>query len=469
MTDKNGTISYKDAISMVEEAITDRILDIERSQWSLIKGIATEDVSGPTLDALKRVAPSLRELASSNPWHIRGVNLRNAYVFGRGVNFVGVEKPRFKSLLENPQNKSALFGVDAYSVANMASFCTGNFFVLKKVDRFIVVPIEQISNFSTNPDDPSDIWYIKRSWSTNGKDSEVWYPTATHKNDSPGKLVKDIQFGGRSEPVSPDGEFYIRRSNRQDGWTWGVPDSLGAVIWTAAYSAYLHDNAVLVKALSKIAWKLTSTTASGAQSSAVTVRDSGGSVGGVASLANGTQLQGVGVPSSQVDMGNGQPLIAAAAATFGVPVIALLSSPGESGGSYGSAQTLDEPTLKTMTGLQSSWADFYSPILEGLGAKGAHIEFPAIQTDPAYRRINSVSTAVQLGMVHRDEGREAIMAIEDIPRLHETLPTADGFNKYSDPKAATASPSDPLARQGNTGAVPGGREQSVTDHTPDTE
>ena len=465
MTDKNAQISYKDALLMVEEAVNDRILDIERSQWTLIKGIASESDTGPTLDALKRVAPSLRELAGTNPWHIRGANLRNAYVFGRGVNFVGVDKPRFRTVLDNPQNKSALFSVDAYAVANKASFCTGNFFVLKKADRFVVVPIEQISNYSTNPDDPSDIWYVKRAWSANGEDSEVWYPTASRKNSGE-KVVDQIDVGGHKEKVDKTGEFYIRRSNRQDGWTWGIPDSLGAVVWTQAYSAYLQDNAVLVKALSKIAWKITNATASGTQTAAVTLRDSGGAVGGVASMLAGNQLQGVGVPSAQVNMGNGQPLIAAVAATFGVPVIALLSSPGETGGSYGSAQTLDEPTLKTMTEIQSSWADFYAPILESVGAKGAFIEFPAIQTDPAYRRINSISTAVQMGMIHRDEGRDAIMAIEDIPRLHEGLPKPDGFNAYKDPSGTA---SDPLARQGNTGAVPGGANQSDTNHDPDTE
>ena len=152
------TISLEEAKRMVEEAINDRILDIERSQWTLISGLVTDESAGPTLDNLKQIAPKLRELAGSNPWHIRGVDLRNAYVFGRGVNYTGVEKPRFQNIITNPRNKAALFSVDAYAVANKASFCTGNFFVLKKRDRFIVVPIEQISNFTTNPDDPSDIW-----------------------------------------------------------------------------------------------------------------------------------------------------------------------------------------------------------------------------------------------------------------------------------------------------------------------
>ena len=147
-------------------------------------------------------------------------------------------------------------------------------------------------------------------------------------------------------------------------------------------------------------------------------------------------------------------MIAAVAATFGVPVIALLSSPGETGGSYGSAQTLDEPTLKTMTEIQSSWADFYKPILEGLGAKDAFIEFPAIQTDPAYRRINSIVLAHKQGLVHDDEGRDAVLSIEDIPRLHPSAPKREPATQSSG-----INPGDNLS----------GREQGVTDHSADDE
>lgn len=457
------TLSLVEAKQLVEEAISDRLLDIERSTWTLIKGITDGSETGPTLEEIKSVVPGLREMASTNPWHIRGVNLRNAYVFGRGVNYVNVDKPRHLSIIEDPQNQSALFGVDAYAVANKADFSAGNFFALKKNNKFIVVPIEQISNFSTNPDDASDIWFLKRSWRANGKDDELWYPTDSRKN-SGDKLPKSIKLpDGRTEPVASDGVFYVRRSNRQEGWTWGLPSSLGAVVWTQAYAAYLKDNALLVRALSKIAWKITNTTTGGTTASAATVRDSANQVGGIASMAAGNQLQGVGVPSAQVNMGNGQPLIAAAATTFGVPVIALLASPGETGGSYGSAATLDEPTLKVMTEIQSSWADFYRRVLRDLGAKDAFIEFPAIQTDPAYRRITSIALAVETGLVWEDEGRDAIMDIEDIPRLHDgppPKPVVDTSNNTG---------SDPIPSQGNTGAVPGGVNQDDTNHDPDNE
>lgn len=460
-----------DIQSAVQEAINDRLIDLERASWSLISNLYNDD-SGPTLDNLRAMAPKLREMAASNPWHVRGAALIHAYVFGRGMNYLNIDKPasrKIPEILDSPRNAKAVFSPLAQQALNLAAFTTGNVFILRldkgSSPQFLLVPLEQISGYSTNPDDATDIWFLKRTWSANGQVYERWYPMAHYRN-SGARLPKEMAQDHVA--VDGDGRFYHKPSYRQDGWTWGVPESLAAMVWTEAYSAYLRDNVTLVKALSKIAWKITSETASGANSSAVTVRDAGDGIGGVAALSGG-MLQGVGVPSAQVNMGNGQPLIAAAAASFGVPVIALLSSPGETGGSYGSAATLDEPTLKGMMARQATYQTLYREILVDLGAKDATVEFPAIQTDPAYRRIAGINAAASLGAIWRDEQRGAIMQIEDIPNLHgDTLPKADGFNAWKDPNAAAAS-NDPIPRQGNTGSVPGGVDQSTTNHDSDNE
>lgn len=459
---------------LVQEAINDRLIDLERASWTLISGLYSDD-NGPTLDNLRGVIPKLREMAASNPWHVRGAALIHAYVFGRGMNYLNIEKPesrKIPSIIASPRNSKAIFSPLAQQALNLASFTTGNVFILRldngKTPQFILVPLEQIVGHATNPDDATDVWFLKRKWTTNGEVHEKWYPMAHHVRSGE-RLPKEMAQD--HIPVDKNGRFYHKPSYRQDGWTWGIPESLAAMVWTEAYSAYLRDNATLVKALSKIAWKITSQTTGGAAASAVTVRDAGEGIGGVASLAGG-MLQGVGVPSAQVNMGNGQPLIAATAASFGVPVIALLSSPGETGGSYGSAATLDEPTLKGMMARQATYQTLYQEILWDLGAKDATVEFPAIQTDPAYRRIAGINTTAAMGAIWRDEQRAAIMQIEDIPNLHgDTLPVADGFNSWKDPNAQSSSGqvNDPLARQGNTGVVPGGTDQNSTNHDSDNE
>lgn len=452
----------------LSEAINNRLLSISKlRQWVSLTDALKED-EGPDLALLQEVSQTLREMAATSPWPKRGAQAIHAYVFGRGVNYNNVDKAGVKRVLEDPHNKAVLFSVSAYETANLAKFTDGNFFVLRKKEasgytKFTSIPISQISSVHVDPDDPSSIWYIKRSWTANGAAKELWYPLARYKNRKGSQIRKTLN----NVPVSQDTVIYHHSAKKQSGWTWGVPDSLAGMVWVEAYSAYLRDNAVLVKALSKIAWKITNQTSGGATSTAAAVRDYGEGVGGVASLASGNQLQGVGVPSANVNMGNGQPLIAAVATSYGIPVITLLSSPGETGGSYGAASTLDEPTVKGMGAEQDSWALLYEEILHDLGAKEGYIEFPAIQSDPAYRQIASINTAVQLGLLWRDEGRAAVLDIADVQKLHEELPKPDGFNKWTDPTAQEQE--DPLPRQGNSGSVPGGLDNDAPEHDEDEE
>lgn len=455
-------------VEMIEENLARKMLDLEDIGWERLEG-NSDDASGLTLKALHKLAPNLREMAAKNPLHKRGAQLRHSYVFGRGINFENV-KDKTQASIDNPYNQTSLFSVQAYETNNLALFTDGNFFVIRnKDDIFTVVPIEQISAVFTDPDDASKIQYIQRTWNSvdlNGKSKPMkrWYPVSRYKKTQVGRgrrgtIPKSIANGaGERIPVDQESVIYHHTTQRQSGWTFGIPDSLAASVYTVAYSNYISDNALLVKSLSQIAWTITNATKKGGANTAMSIAQPG--VGGTAITGMGNAISSVGVPSAQVNFNNGQPLAALVAASFGVPVIALLSSPGATGGSYGAAQTLDFPTTKTMQAIQDSWTLFYKEILQDLGSPDIQIEFPSIETDPAYREIQSIATAVSLGLLHRDEGRIGVLDILDVPRLHKDLPEPDEF-------ITSGNTNDPVARQGNTGAVPGGFNQDTTDNGED--
>lgn len=407
-------------IDLLKESLSTRSLELENIGWTTISGYEQSD-DGLTLENIHKLSLKLRELAASNPWHIRGAQLRHSYVFGKGMSFVDL-KPKAQKVIDDVHNKSVLFSVDAYETNNLSLFTDGNLIISREQasNRFMAIPMSQIKGVVTDPDDTSYIRYVKRVWNPNNKEREEWFPVARFKRETPGKVQKSITNLGKTVPVSKTHVVYIKQSKKQTGWTWGVPDSLGAYIWTLAYSGYLQDNSKLVHALSKFAWTLTKQTEKGTQNAATQVVQPG--VGGTAIMGAGNQMASVGVPSAQVNMNNGQPLIAAVAASFGVPVIALLSSPGATGGSYGAASTLDQPTLKGFEASQDSWIAFYKEILLDLGSPNAAPEFPSIESDLPYRQITSINTSVELGIIHRDEARVATLDILDVPKLHDELP-----------------------------------------------
>lgn len=444
----------------LEESLTDRLISMEDIGWTKIFGGPKPDEdSGPTLEQLHEVAERLRPEAATNPLHIRGAQLRHSYVFGRGLYMTGLGD-KVDELIKNPYNLQALFSVQAYETNNKALFTDGNLFVLReeKTNLLTVVPVNQITGVATDPDDNAKVRYLKRSWVSNGKAQEVWYPLARFKNTRVGRgkrksqtggIQKTLvaQKGGRSIPVSQDTVIYLHTSNRQSGWTFGLPDSLGAYVWSVAYKEYLHDNAVLVKALSQLAWKVSASSKTGADTAASTVKIPG--TAGTAVVGNGTDVTAVS-RGSDVNFGNGQPLAALAAASMGVPVIALLSSPGATGGSYGAAQTLDEPTLKGMKAVQDSWTVFYYEILTDMGAEAPEVAFPNISQDETYREVQSLVTGYEAGGLFQEELRDALLDLLDVKKMKEGLPTPPAVKTMSG--------------QGKTGAVGGGQDQNTGNH-----
>lgn len=456
----------------LEENLARKILDLEDIGWTKLGGQST-DGTGLTLDALHNIVPNLRDMAAVNPWHVRGSQLRHSYVFGRGVNFEGIT-PKTQTVVDDFYNQTALFSVEAHETMNLALFTDGNLFVTRdKENHFGLVPIEQIQAEVTDPYDPSKVRYFLRVWNSvdgsgRGVVKKKWYPLARYKRSQVGRgkrgsIRKTIKISGETVAVDQEAVIYHRTTKRQAGWTYGVPDSLAASIWTVAYAEYLRDNASLVKALSQIAWSITTASKKGNANAAVAMAKPG--VGGTTIMGEGNALSSVGVPSAQVDFGKGQPLIAAVAASFGVPVIALLASPGSTGGSYGAAETLTDPSIKGFNAVQDSWKVFYQEILSDLGSPTVKTSFPNISTDATYREAQTLATGYATGAISQAEYRDAYTDLVDVTKLSESLPKPDSFNAGKDPADAT----DPTPSQGNTGAVPGGVSQGDTDHSADSE
>lgn len=442
---------------MLQESLADRILAAEDVGWKVISGYAAnDDDTGLTLDNLHDLSEKLREYAASNPWHVRGAQLRHSYIFGRGMDYVDLT-PRSQKVLDDAHNKSVFGSVDAYEAMNLACFTDGAFILMlnEASKTFTQIPIKQIQGVITNPDDAMDIWYIKRVWNANGKPQQVWLPLSRHKRVQSIQRSIVEEDGAPRVAVAQDRVVYIKHTKRQTGWTWGVPDSFAAYVWTMAYSDYLRDAHSLSHALTKFAWTITKASSSGTDRAAAQIARPG--VGGTTLTGDGNSVASVGVPSAQVNMNNGQPLIAAVAASFGVPTIALISSPGATGGSYGAATTLDQPTLKGFEALQDSWTLFFEEILHDLGAKKASIEFPSIENDAVYRQITSIGTGVELGLIHRDEGREAVLNLLDVPKLHDDVPDV--------PDAANVAAV--MSGQGTQGAIPGGQQSGDSNHDND--
>lgn len=442
-----AALSNNEILSESYSSMAAALLELEDKGWEPLN--AASDADQFSLQHLQRAAQHIREISEGNPLLKRGSGLRSSYIFGRGVSF-SEQPPRINKLMMDMQNQDVLFSAEAQVINERSHFTDGQFFVLGNVStkKFQRIPFAEITAVVTDPDDPETIRYYRRSWSrsvqdlssasVSTKEMNVWYPTDTYEPFG-GRYASTIQ----NQPVDANSRMFSSRVNRRAGNIWGIPDAFSAVPWAYAYNEYLKDGSRMLKALSMFAWQLkTKTKASGAAAAATIASSS--RVGSTAVMGNDMELSSM-PRANSVDLNNGRALGSMVASALEVSVVALLSDPGASG-AYGTAQTLDAPTVKAMEARQAVWTQFYFRVMKFLGAKTEVLEinWPKIETEPSQRMMQALALAKEQGAIWDDEFRNAVIEVLDIAKLHDTVPSSAN---------AQQSNTSSVPSQGNSGAV----------------
>lgn len=436
------------------------------------------------LATVKKVAKIARALNAMNPFVKRGVNARISYIWGKGVSFDGIDSIEDEIL----KNRAKLFTPQAYEELERVLATDGNAFsalpISESDDTLTAfrISLDQIEGAVSNPLDTEEIWYYKREYAVTKTNSN----TGQTRTDSVVKYYASLGYysklkkQGKNLPkkwnnVGVEQNYVIQHTtvNKQVGWRWGVADIMPVIFWAKAYKEYLEDNAMLVKAYSRLAWQVKVSSQAGAQAAATQVMSAPTrdpmtgevrNVGGTNISGGGTELSPVAATGSTVDFSKGSPLASAIAAGLEVSVIVITSDPGS--GTNATAETLDLPTLKAMESRQKLheerflelfefWgADVHpnknsimgnakkpkAPLLknkdaeeqraennEGVGSDYAIVTWPQIETDTTKDRIAAIGTAVELGILYKQEARkEAIDVFGIAPyKAWDDLPTMD--------------------------------------------
>ncbi len=459
----------------LQESVSDLAMRLDAIGWEPQQAWSNDN--GMTLDALKRTSETLTDMVATAPLLKRAAELRHGYVFGQGMTFENVA-PRHQATMDEPYNKAALFSMPAREELMKTRLTDGNLFVLRgkgSKPQFYRIPLNEITAVMTDPQSSERVWALQRTWTefngsnTKGETKKRWYYTSTFSGTRKAKIGEVL--------VDSKFDMIFMAFNRQVGFTFGVPDGYPAITWAIAYAEYLKNNSKLVKAYSQIAWKASTKTSGGGQNVAAQISSPG--TAGTATMGPQTDITPMPRAGSDVSFENGRPLASMVAAALGVSVVALTADPGAAGSSYGSAQTLDTPTIIVMSTIQEGWKAFYEEIFRSLSATGKPIsvKFPQIENDPIYRQLQSLGLAYAQGGLTQKEFREAVVALLSIQNPEEGLPKPDNFNNaHLTPdeaaKQAAAlkvqSGGDPTARQGNSGATGGDKGQSNHDGDPDS-
>lgn len=421
---RDENTSLKEMATYLSESMADVQLALDNIGWKPL-GEDLGELHEMPLASVKKHTSVTRALAVINPLIKRGLEVRGAYIWGNGIKLDGLAEtdPFWKS----PNNQKYLLSNKAQLEMERCLGTDGNFFLLVtkksgavKVDKVQRIPLSQITGTITDPDNPEDIWFYKREWSTvtTLADSEkeqitpnvVYYPAIDYDEAANGRPTqfksKRIEWGSR---------IAAHTANKQTGWKWGVPDLLAVIFWAKAHKEFLENQATLVKAYSRFAWKVAAPTAANARAAstkvgtAPTIDPLTGQpqgVGATAVTGQGTTISSVGRTGGSIDFKAGLPLAGYVAAGLSVPLNELTADAGEA--NRASAETLSSSNEKVMKARQAEHKMFYESIFAYL-EMNVKVSFPKIEEEAVYRQIQSIVSLLPVNVFSDKEMRALII------------------------------------------------------------
>lgn len=416
---------FKEAYSDSARAL----LGAEDIGWNKIGQVG--DLTQITLMEAKTVSQRLHGYMESNPLLSRGREVRASYLFSSSYE-IGTEgaetkiTPQQQNIIDRPKNQNAVFSMEALERLESERYSAGQVFVLynRGTKDFQHISFQEIGDIIYNPDDSSEIWYVKREWSsvivradgsTGQVDNKYYYPTSTYDGGESGfaQYINNVQ-------VDDTKRMIVDRVNVQAGGNLGIPDSFAAAPWALAYSAYLSDGSKVLAALAEWAWLVKPKKRNPAERAAATVRSERGAGG---TLFTDMDVQAM-PTSNAVDLNTGRPLAAQVASALGISIVLLLADPGQSG-AYGTAQTLSDPNRRTMEARRERNTMFLVHCLQLLGIKDPEIKWPKMSPGSDDEESDIVLKAWGSGLFHDDEIRPSLAELANITLLHESPP--EGF------------------------------------------
>jgi hypothetical protein len=375
-----------DSLELLQERLAELELAMEDQGWTRIDAGAgdTHEFDRAALRSIGRMA---RLMYLKNPLIKRGVDVQTAYVFGQGVTIHGraeAVNEVVQAFLDDAKNKAELTSHQARMLKEAELALFGNIFLVLFTNqtngrvRVRSIPVDEVEDVITNPEDAKEPWYYKRCWRVRELEEAsgeikwvnrtAYYPDWRHR---PQKARRPQAIGG--QPVLWDSPVYHVKVGALSDMRFGLSEVYAALDWARAYKDFLEDWATIVRAYSRFAWKMT--TQGGKRGVAAAKGKLGTTLGtgtGYAETnpsptvgstfigAEGTNMEPIRTAGATTSAEDGRRMLLMVAATVGFPETFFGDS---SVGTLATAKSLDRPTELKIRSRQTLWADIYRDIL----------------------------------------------------------------------------------------------------------
>ena len=371
----------------LQEASLDahRLLTAEDRGWLSLTGDNDQVIERETILDVSRVA---RVMAVADPLIRRAVNLRIAYLGVpqvTAIDDIDDDDQHIQDVVQefwdSPGNREQLTSAQAFEERERARNTDGNTFhalitrPLTGTVQVRKIPIGQVKDIITDPDDAALPWFYLREWSQ--KVVEAGHSGTTRTRvETRRRYYPDVDYRPATRPRSIDGipvewdkPVVHTAVNRPEGSRWGVPDTLAAIPWARGYKSALEDWARHHKALASIAYTVSAKTRRAASAARakmpVGTEDAtatGSTAGRTAIVGPDSDIAAVSKAGAVLQATAPEPLAGMVAAAMDIPKTMLLADPGSTG-ARAVAETLDRPLELERLGRRQLETDFLIAVL----------------------------------------------------------------------------------------------------------
>jgi hypothetical protein len=407
------------SLELLTERLADLELALEDQGWLRLTGDSEREFSR---DGLKTICRMSRYFYLKNPLVNRAVNVQAHYVWAQGVSIGAADEEVNKvvqAFLDDRANQTELTSHQARTLKEVELQVLGNLFFVffpNAADGAVkvrTIPVDEVVDIITNPEDAKEPWYYKRQWTERALDGTALQRTAYY----PAWRLPASAGQPTDAPVFNYPVYHVKVGGLSD-MRFGVPETYQALDWAKAYREFLEDRATIAKALSRFAFRLT--TPGGQRGVAAAKAKIATTVGTTSAETNppptvgaafvrsqnGADLDPVKVAGATIHPDEGRRFLLMVCAAFGLPETFF----GDvSVGTLATATSLDRPTELKMLDRRTLWADVLKDILQfvidravaaGALAEGVDrsvdVDFPSLLEHDPVKRIASIIDAATL-------------------------------------------------------------------------
>jgi len=480
-------------VMLQEATIADLRTQIQEQGWMRLDGSGAQEFSRADLGTL---VAQCRAAYLKNPLVNRAVEIAALYVWGQDLS-VTAEDENVQAVVDRfwRDNQATLTGQQASRLLEVELEVTGNVFLALFPDRVTGtvkvrgVPMEEIVEIVTNPEDRAEVWYYRRRWTEraiDGKttDREALYPDWRYAPaDQPTSVAGT---DGTAIDIRWESPLVHVKAGAFPHWRWGVPEVYAALDWARAYKEQLEDDATRSRALARFAWNLTTKGGRTAVAAAktklgTTLASTSGetnpppAAGSTFIGGDGVDLNPIRVAGATLDPDHSRPARLMASAALGIPDHFFDANQSN----LATSKTLDRPTELRFTERREVWIDVFSGLVDfaidaDLAAtrgilpktitdeqRAVDLSFPSLLERETREVVNAIVDAATLlgrdlkGTIPRETVARELMAALDIEDINGEIEKLEAEWDEQDARrdemaqrfAQTPPPNQPPAQQ----------------------